>query len=444
MKFYEKRNLSLMRIKNWTLPYALVYVLVWFTKQGYFTRVFRKGLSNIPKNKPVIFAANHQNSLIDPIVIATTNRYPVFFLTKSDVFKNPLIAKILFSLNMLPIYRERDGADFKEKNVAIFNRCSEILSRNGTIIIFPEGSHNTQNKLRSLKKGIARIAAQANNETQEDIWIVPVGLNYSNTRNKSADLLVSYGKAINASEIFLSKGEVKNENDLFLPLMEKIEVGLRNEMLDYSHQDFYEVYEFLLNKVRRKRTSLITKFNWNKEKNNRLTHFFDKNTTESEKIKTQVEEINSACDEFDLRPYLFQKQSQSIGLYVLGLVLGFPFAVYGFINSFIPAIIPQKLILDNIKDRQYDSSINMVLGGFLMFFFWCVQSFVVSLFTDYYLWFWYFISCVISRWFSYEYHIFYLRFRGKISYNRFVQKFPDRAKLLQNYYSELKLFITKL
>ena len=105
-----------MRFKNWTLPYSITYILVWFTKQGFFRRVTRQGLSNIPKNKPVIFAANHQNSLIDPIVIATTNRYPVFFLTKSDVFKNPTIAKILYALNMLPIYRERDGSDFMEKN----------------------------------------------------------------------------------------------------------------------------------------------------------------------------------------------------------------------------------------------------------------------------------------------------------------------------------------
>ncbi len=433
-----------MRIKNWTLPYALVYVLVWFTKQGYFTRVFRKGLANIPKNKPIIFAANHQNSLIDPIVIATTNRYPVFFLTKSDVFKNPMIAKILFSLNMLPIYRERDGADFKEKNIAIFNRCSEILADDGRIIIFPEGSHNTENRLRPLKKGIARIAAQANNETEEDIWIVPVGLNYSNTRNKSADLLVSYGKAINASEIFQSIGQVKNENELFLPLMNEIESGLRNEMLDYSQKEFYDVYDFLLSKVRRKRTTLIKKFKWNKEKNSKLTQFFDSQISETKEIKDKIEEINNVCEEHNLRPYLFDKKSQSIGLNILGLIIGFPLAAYGFVNSFIPAIIPQKLLLVNIKDRQYDSSINMVMGGFLMFFFWCIQSFVVSLFTDSYMWFWYFISCVISRWFSYEYHIFYLRFRGKRNYNKWVSAMPEKANQLQQHYAQLKQFIFKL
>ncbi len=433
-----------MRIKNWTIPYAITFVLVWFTKQGYFTRVFRRGLSNIPKNKPVIFAANHQNSLIDPIVIATTNRYPVFFLTKSDVFKNPFIAKILYSLNMLPIYRERDGADFKEKNVAIFDRCSEILSTKGRIIIFPEGSHNTQNKLRPLKKGIARIAMQSHNESDNDIWIVPVGLNYSNTRNKSADLLVSYGKAINASDVFESVSSFKNENELFTPLMLEIEQGLRNEMLDYSANDFYEVYDFLLGKIRRKRVSLINKFKWNKEKNGKLTHFFENNKNESSEIKSKVIQMNEVCKKHELRPYLFEKEQHNLVIPILGLVLGFPLALYGFINSFIPAILPQKLILDKIKDRQYDSSINMVLGGFLMFFFWCIQSFVVSLFTDHYIWFWYFISCVIARWFSYEYHIYFLRYKGKKSYNNYARINPSSSEELRSYYSELKHFIYNL
>ncbi len=433
-----------MRIKNWTLPYFITYILVWFTKQGYFRRVYKQGLSNIPKNKPVIFAANHQNSLIDPIVIATTKFSPVFFLTKSDVFRKPAIAKILFSLNMLPIYRERDGADFMEKNKAIFDRCSEILSTNGRIIIFPEGSHNTQNRLRNLKKGIARIALQANAETEEDIWIVPVGLNYSNTRNKAADLLVSYGNAINASKIFSSNLDSSKENEIISPLMQEIELGLRNEMLDYSQEKYYDLYDFLITKVKRPRQTLINKFKWNKFKNSKLTNYFSTHTDETDVMLASVNEINEICEIQDLRPYLFDKRQHSLILPIIGLILGFPLALYGFINSYIPSIIPQKLILDKIKDRQYDSSINMVLGGFLMFFFWCVQSFVVSLFTDHYIWLWYFLSCVISRWFSYEYLIYYLRFKGKRNYNSFVKSNPEKATKFQSYYADLKQFIYNL
>lgn len=433
-----------MRVKNWTPTYVVGFILVWFTKQGYYKRVTRQGLSNIPKNKPVIFAVNHQNSLIDPIVIATTNRYPVFFLTKSDVFKKPAIAKILYSMNMLPIYRERDGADFKEKNIEIFNRCSEILGNNGRIIIFPEGSHNNQNRLRQLKKGIARIALQADTEAEQDIWVVPVGLNYSNTRNKTADLLVSYGKAINASELIKSKEGYSNINDVFNPLMTQIADGMRTEMLDYKVQKFYDLYEFLISKVKRARTSIKTKFKWNKLKSEKLNEFVLNNEEKATQLLVETKEIETACEKHNLRPYLFNKSSHSLFLPILGLIVGFPLFLYGAINSYFPSILPQRYILKNIKDRQYDSSINMVLGGFLMFFFWVLQSSIVAIFTDHYIWFWYFISCVISRWFSFEYHIFYLRFVGKRNYNKFVKSHQELSNSLQEKYKGLKQFIINL
>lgn len=433
-----------MRIKNWTPTYSLGFILVWFTKQGYFSRVTRQGLSNIPKNKPVIFAANHQNSLIDPIVIATTNRYPVFFLTKSDVFKNPTVAKVLYSMNMLPIYRERDGGDFKEKNIQIFNRCSEILGKNGRIIIFPEGSHNNQNRLRQLKKGIARIALQADNESEKDVWIVPVGLNYSNTRNKCADLLISYGEAINATEVMGAVKNSNNENDVFKPLMSQIKDGMKEEMLDYTNVSFYDLSEFLISKVRRARTSVKERFRWDKEKSDKLNIYIEENKNEAELMQSNAKEIDEVCENENLRPYLFDKKSHGLVLPILGLILGFPFFLYGAINSYIPAIIPEKFLLSKIKDRQYDSSINMVLGGFLMFFFWCLQSFVVSLFTDNYIWILYFVSCVVFRWFSFEYHIFYLRFIGKKSYNNFVSANQKIANTLMEKYASLKQFIFNL
>lgn len=433
-----------MRVKNWTLPYMITFILVWFSKQGYYRRVTRRGLANIPKNKPVIFAANHQNSLIDPIVIATTNRFPVFFLTKSDVFKKPFIAKILYSLNMLPIYRERDGADFKEKNVAIFNRCSQILAGNGRIIIFPEGSHNNQNRLRNLKKGIARIALQANRETEEDIWIVPVGLNYTNTRNKCADLLVSYGKAINATELINSKKDVVNENEVFHPLMSQLAEGMREEMLDYQIEKFYGLYDFFISSIKRTRTTVKSKFIWDKQKSEKLTDFITANTSKASEMKAEVESVEEVCEKENLRAYLFNKTKHSLFLPLLGLIVGFPIFVLGIITSYIPSIIPQQFLLNKIKDRQYDSSINMVLGGFLLFLFWVIQTIIIAWITEGYWWMLYFVFCVIAAWFAFEYYVFYLRFIGKKNYNKYVKDNPDAAKKIQNSYSSLKQFIFNL
>jgi 1-acyl-sn-glycerol-3-phosphate acyltransferase len=60
------------------------------------------GTKNIPKKGAVLFVANHQNALLDAILIPTTNSRNIHFLTRASAFKNKLADKVLRSLNMVP------------------------------------------------------------------------------------------------------------------------------------------------------------------------------------------------------------------------------------------------------------------------------------------------------------------------------------------------------
>jgi 1-acyl-sn-glycerol-3-phosphate acyltransferase len=68
------------------------------------------------------------------------------------VFKKPLVAKILDSLQMLPVYRIRDGWGNLTNNTAVFERCSKLLKTGECIVIFPEGNHNLKRTVRPLSK----------------------------------------------------------------------------------------------------------------------------------------------------------------------------------------------------------------------------------------------------------------------------------------------------
>ena len=50
---------------------------------------------NIPKGKPVIFAINHQNALMDALTARAAMKGQPVFMTRADIFKKPAIAKIL-------------------------------------------------------------------------------------------------------------------------------------------------------------------------------------------------------------------------------------------------------------------------------------------------------------------------------------------------------------
>ena len=106
----------------------------------------------IPDNVPVVFAANHQNALMDALVIiCATSRQPVFF-ARADIFKKNLLRKVLTFLKIAPLFRIRDGRETLQQNSESFDLATGILSRNNTIGIFPEGTHSDKEQMISLKK----------------------------------------------------------------------------------------------------------------------------------------------------------------------------------------------------------------------------------------------------------------------------------------------------
>ena len=164
----------------------------------YFRRLKFKGLENIPAQGPVIYAINHQNSLLDAFVCNAASKRDPYFLTRGDVFKNKYIGKFLRSIKMLPIYRTRDGTHSIRKNEQVFNTTQDILRAGGLVAVFPEGSHSLTHKIRPLKKGIARIAfgAEAAADFQLNVQILPVGISYESYFSPKGRTLVCFGKPI--------------------------------------------------------------------------------------------------------------------------------------------------------------------------------------------------------------------------------------------------------
>ncbi|MEA2043234.1 MAG: 1-acyl-sn-glycerol-3-phosphate acyltransferase, partial [Bacteroidota bacterium] len=181
--------------------------------KGYFQFMFDKvfygkveysGMENIPDGKPVLFAPNHQNALMDPLALIFSSNRQIVFLARSDIFKSKIVSRLLFLVKILPVYRIRDGKEKLKLNEIIFDKTVEILEKNRPVAIFPEARHFNKRHLKPLKKGIQRVAfatAEKNNY-QLDIKIVPVGIYYSNYWNFKATIQVQYGKPISASKYY--------------------------------------------------------------------------------------------------------------------------------------------------------------------------------------------------------------------------------------------------
>lgn len=176
---------------------AFMRLLIKVALHGYFKKIIVEGSENIPKNRPIILVANHQNALIDPLLLATHTRLNPWFLTRAGVFSNPLVAKFLHFIRMLPVYRLRDGFATLQQNQQTFDDTFEVLRKNGTVVIFAEGSHSLIRNLRPLSKGFTRMAFGLKEKYPElEPVILPVGIGFSAHLRSGSLVRISFGKVI--------------------------------------------------------------------------------------------------------------------------------------------------------------------------------------------------------------------------------------------------------
>ena len=175
---------------NWW--YWLLRRYVKFGINLYFKTVSVHGLENIPLDGPVMFAANHQNAFLDALLVATSNVRHTHFLARADVFKIKILRKFLGSLNMMPVYRIRDGFGSLNQNHQVFEKCFDLLDKGQAILLFPEANHHQRRLLLPLSKGFTRIALGVD----QVVTIIPVGLNYTHHRKYGGSVSIHYGEPI--------------------------------------------------------------------------------------------------------------------------------------------------------------------------------------------------------------------------------------------------------
>lgn len=154
---------------------------------------------------PLMIAANHPNSFLDAIILATLFKKPIYSLARGDAFKKPFFAKLLASLNILPVYRVTEGVENLEHNYTTFDRCREIFKRGGIVLIFSEGRCINEWHLRPLMKGTARLALSSW-EAGIPLKVLPTGINYSSFVTFGKNIQLNFGQYITANDVVLDGG----------------------------------------------------------------------------------------------------------------------------------------------------------------------------------------------------------------------------------------------
>ena len=304
------------------LFYYFVKYAIKFTTNCYFRKIDIYGLENIPKNGGVLFSPNHQGAFLDPLIVGCNIQRPITSLTRSDVFGGPL-QWFMDALKMLPVYRIRNGFASLKKNEAIFDKCKNLLSNNQWIMMFSEAAHHDEFFLQPLSKGSSRLAYEAQENSKNSIYIVPVGINYGNNKNPYCDLHLVFGEAI----LIKSFTKLTSEKvDRINTIKGFLEVGMKKCMWIPEEDENYENRKRLIHSENTKRSFQELK-----------RGIEDQSLPKKKKVKKQ------------------KWQKLMIGLFSL---------------PNLPPLIIIKKILGLFEDVVFYSSIKMSAGSILFLLWW--------------------------------------------------------------------------
>jgi 1-acyl-sn-glycerol-3-phosphate acyltransferase len=134
------------------------------------------GAERIPRQGPLIVAANHHNALVDGVLLLSTVPRRLAPVAKAPLFSNPLIGPFLRLIGALPVHRRQEGGTDPARNAALFSASTETLRRGEAILIFPEGVSQPEPTLMPLRTGAARMLLAAEADGVSPVTLLPIGL----------------------------------------------------------------------------------------------------------------------------------------------------------------------------------------------------------------------------------------------------------------------------
>lgn len=154
-----------------------------------------KNIENVPADGGFLMISNHQ-SFLDPVLCGIALKRHLHFLARDSLFKNPLLGKLISSVNTTPV--KRGTADLGAMKTVITK-----LKQGRGVCLFPEGTRSIDGKIAALKPGLGLLCRRGK------AAIVPVTIDgafecwpkHKKFFRIGAKIVISYGKCITVEEL---------------------------------------------------------------------------------------------------------------------------------------------------------------------------------------------------------------------------------------------------
>ncbi|HEX6774518.1 MAG TPA: 1-acyl-sn-glycerol-3-phosphate acyltransferase [Methylomirabilota bacterium] len=137
--------------------YRLFRLLARFLAGLFYRRVEVIGRERVPATGPLVVAANHQQGLMDGLLLAATLPRRLRPIAKAPLFRYPLIGQFARLAGAIPVHRRQDEGRGPVDNDTMFGAAYRALAEGEALLIFPEGVSQPEPALMPLRTGAARL-----------------------------------------------------------------------------------------------------------------------------------------------------------------------------------------------------------------------------------------------------------------------------------------------
>lgn len=109
-----------------------------------------RGTANVPPTGPVLVVSNH-SSVLDPPIVAAALRRQLHFMAKAELFRIPLLGRVIRRLNARPVRRGMAAP-------AVLRTALRTLEAGHVLLVFPEAARQPEGVLGEPRPGAGMLA----------------------------------------------------------------------------------------------------------------------------------------------------------------------------------------------------------------------------------------------------------------------------------------------
>jgi len=312
----------------------------------YYPNIEISGRDRLPLAGPLLLTANHQNSLMDPVMVGLTARRPVRFLAKAPLFQIPIFGNLLHALGMMPAYRRSDDPSQTHRNFESLSQAAAHLRNGEAVGIFPEGKSHDAPRLEAVKTGAARMAVQAVREGTVGLKLIPIGLNYQRKEQFRSAVWIRVSEPIDVSAWM--EGRDGDDRQLARELTAEIDRRLKELVVhldEASWETLLEQLEVLLPPPGESRRNPFAWLRQRKRLADAMNHFMRTEPARAETIASLLRHGHERLVEAGLsaRSSVLRYRGWRLTLRLAGeavlMDLGFIFVLIGTVHHLLPFLL---------------------------------------------------------------------------------------------------------